>query len=368
MYSPDFKGMTFGNDSHIRAVFIAESPLQLLGAWEARVHLGLEPHETLLLAPNMVAPRAELQLRNVIKLASWPNVVTPPATMFMGRKVPVAHQVRERKWLLALADRYRAQLEFFIFGEYRSLRMRLFARELPPSVPRILVDDGLATLLVANDRYSITPSSFGSPRIVTRGTRARTALASLVFGTHHPAQITYFTFLDVQPGPMDTVTKHSFEGVRSVMATDRDIRVGDEVWVVGQPLVELGTERKEAYWASVGAFARRYRDRTVKYVPHRREDPTNYQPCLRQIEVEELRIDEPLETYVLKGQAPAVAVGFTSTALFSLRKLSPETSVGSLYDQDYAREHLRAEVPDYVRLLDAELFGRRQNGRQEKGP
>jgi hypothetical protein len=322
-------------------LFLVESPLQLVNAREAQRHFQILPSESLLLVLEGVSALNQQQTLSLIQEADWFSVKS------IGHAQSVASFIVSNRSVRAWLDRWRGQVDQVIIGDFRSRFMRHVANEL--GQPVVLLDDGTATLTVADKRRQNISPDGKYARGWRRFLNKRKLLGYL---DHDIPSITFFTTFNFEVPVRDCVVRHQYAGLRESMAGNQRLPMW---YFIGCPLVEMGIVSKTRYQAYLEYIAGQFTE-TVCYIPHRREDLQRVHALAASLQWQVDSFDKPLELALLeRGELPLGLIGLYSTALDNgyilfgkqLPVYSYEIPVEDILVSE--RKMITAQVYDYYR-------------------
>lgn len=273
----------------MRDLFLVESPLQLLCAYE---FLGRGESDFLLVVRLNGNSRNDEQMIVVADLLDLPYLPlkVSPESFFKDSLV-------ESPALLKIcSQRYRSIFIGSFFSRYFSLIRKCLRFD-----NLYMLDDGVATFLAqmrmneSNKTYDIA------------------------------------TFFDVHPLEGQRKISHSFERIRSRFQSY------DEAYsvFVGQPLVDRGMLTSEAYLYLVRAALDRS-DAPLRYFPHRSESSSVLETVSSIPGVTIVKTDLCIELHLLKNKVrPSTVFSSVSSALFSLSSIFPDAKFFACMSQEF---------------------------------
>jgi hypothetical protein len=287
--------------SRAKAVFFAESPLQLLSAVEARHAYAIDSDDALLVLGSTFDAEGERQLAALTERYGWrsrPSDATWESEVERGARTFV--------------------------GDYRKAWQRAASRRVA-GPPPVLLDDGNSTVLLAmrrrrpwwrlTDRASTWQKGRGERRVPVPG---------LVYDLKDPASrehgsVEFFTIYRVRPGRRDRLRNNFFDVLRAdAPASSRSRPV-----YIGSNLAEKGLMDPGAVDRRVADAAERWGPGLL-YVAHRRESDEKLARYRDEHSVEVVRASFPIELFLVdEGIVPAPLLGTFSTAFDSLRVVFP---------------------------------------------
>jgi hypothetical protein len=282
-------------------LFLVESPLQLVNAREAQRHFQILPSDSLLLVLKGVSALNHQQTLALIQEADWFSVKS------MGHAQSVASFIVSNRRVRAWLARWRGQVDQVIIGDIRPRFMRHVANGL--GQPVVLLDDGTATLTVADKRRQNISPNGKYARGWRRFLNKRTLLGHR---DHDIPSLTFFTTFNFEVPVQDRVVRHQYAGLRESMAGHQRLPVW---YFIGCPLVEMGIVSRTRYQAYLEHIAGQFSE-TVCYIPHRREDIQRVRGLATSLHWQVKSFDKPLELALLeRGDLPLGLIGLYSTAL-----------------------------------------------------
>jgi hypothetical protein len=106
----------------------------------------------------------------------------------------------------------------------------------------------------------------------------------------------------------------------------------NEIFFIGSPYLDDGLIEEDIYYKYIDKIRKDFENTNIKYFPHRRENEKNLSILKNNYNFLIQRIDIPIELYFLKiNISPEVIIGFSSNALFSLKKLSNDNTLVRSY-------------------------------------
>lgn len=282
-------------------LFIVESPLQLINAREAQRHFEVPPGQSLLLVLRGVSPLNQRQTMSLIDEADWHVVKAIGSAQSVSAFMVARMQVR--LWLKA----WREQIEEVIIGDFRPRFMRHVANGL--NQPVILLDDGTATLSVAEKRLQNASPDKKYRQGWRRYLNKRRLLG---YRDHDIPSLTFFTTFNFQVPHQDRVARHHYAHLRQSMSGHKRLPMR---YFIGCPLVEMGIVSESRYRDYLQRIAEQSQE-TVCYIPHRREDKQRVKALADLLRWQIKIFNKPLELALLEaGELPLGLIGLYSTAL-----------------------------------------------------
>lgn len=295
-------------------VFLVQSPLQVLAAFEARETFPGEPAQLIvMLSPNKT--RNNTQILEAVSRTGWlhPLIIRPQR----GRPL---HNLRIKAALFLSLKRLAHQHVANLFmGDFRSIWMNR-ARGLCEPETTWLIDDGMVTPYVQKHFFSQ-----GIYWPVTRKQKLNNLVRSLVNRWHgserlRDTPISVFSVYDmpVPAAPGQRVVRHHYEHLRSLGSGQR--RSEHDLYFFGSKLSEVGIITRDTeidLLAQTLAWSRA-QQLALHYIPHREDHPDKLDR-IRALDIPVKPLGMPAELYfVLSEQIPAGIATFCSSAMSSL--------------------------------------------------
>ncbi|QOP40829.1 polysialyltransferase family glycosyltransferase [Sulfurimonas marina] len=297
---------------------IVASPLQLLNAMEA-VNSFSTNENILLLMYNSSLNKTDFQQKiNLLNKEEWDKIIYYDLAKIRKKK-RFFEQVKLIKELKK--DKY----DYLFVGDLGTIQQALMANLTTKNI--YLIDDGTLTLStydVLKDKNFFHKFSFSKKLKLLRY-----LLANLKFRIKQ--DINFFTIYNLEPLPHISIKKHDFSHLKN--AKLKLCEQSNDIYILGQKLVEVGFIEKEKYLEYLEKIIKRllieYTGNII-YIPHRAEIITD---DYKELENERFSIkndisEGPIEIFLLKnGIYPSVIVSFFSSALFNLKKIFHESTV-----------------------------------------
>ncbi len=297
-------------------VFVASTPLQLISCSEARYHYGCSADTTLLIIARPDNRETEEQMAFLAEALGWQGIETIylKKSSFYLRLGTVARALSRRR------------IKRMFIGNKSSWIHEVFYRGLD-SEQLIFVDDGLATVTY----YHAVHDEGIASRISASKKRL---LKSMGIRLHRvvPDVIAFFTFFPLETSAMVQVCTHDFPVFRKTFKTSaRDDSRTSMVGFLGQPFG--GEDRLQQLRLQIQHVVERHPDNRIVYFMHRKESKEELEKVLAEFPVEIRQAGRPIEVEVaLSGEPYLAFYSFTSTALFTLKKIFPGIQVFQIDD------------------------------------
>ena len=308
------------------SVFLVETPLQLLNAIEARHYFCLEQaHLRILTSPPF--PRAAFT--PLLEDGDWASTEYAPIRVTR----PDLHSEESvRRSLFSNLAEYRSYLDqayrrsllnrwaralrrvdSLFLGGYMQPYMKHFANVLPHRC-LVALDDGTDTLRVNQRRLHPEPTTSGAGIGRVKVFAHRTLHD---WNIREPESVTFFSAFDLRTHPSDHLIKNEYSYVRTRALGTASSR---DVLFLGQPLVEDGYIRFDAYVRHLKSALAFLRATDVAYAPHPRESSENVAILARETGVSVAPSDLPIELHLaLRSGTPKRLASFFCSALDNSR-------------------------------------------------
>lgn len=288
-------------------VYLLGTPLQALNAIEAQKAYEAAPHESVVLAGSKAgsSQRAISQLESAVALGEWGRVHSVQAERVIYWHRQYAECVER------LAAEY-PKIDTVFIGSYRSAAMNHAVRRLHPTRV-VLLDDGIATLAVANERMRGTHVLPARGLVKALGLRAAGLKLAAI-----PA-LEFFSTYELNVREPDSYQACTYESFQAALA---DKPVNNSVLLLGTPASEDGIMSAQRYVDVLVALSQHFEGRTVDYFAHRRES----KETLRAVSaLPGFNVSEPTECFEMtlrnSPHLPAVVTGLFSSGLITASRL-----------------------------------------------
>ncbi|RBW48126.1 hypothetical protein [Marinobacter sp. F3R11] len=300
-----------------RDVFLASTPFQLLGCAEARSYYAVEQPLLVIVRPDNKTTEQQMAFL-VAKLAWSGEVVWLPKRLFYIRI-----------WLLLRRLKSEPLNRLFV-GNKGSWMHEIFFRVLVPS-KILFLDDGLgATVLY----YDAAKRGIVASKISNRKGRLL-AMMGIRLAPLRKIKMTFFTCFPLSSIESVDIVQHHFQVFRGLFGLNQhqtDSPKGRGVGYLGQNHGKQALlERLREHLLYLKG---RHPDAGLVYFMHRKQRPELLAPYFQGIPVRMQSNSMPIEiAMALSDDRLEAFYGFTSTALFSLKKLFPDLSVYRISDE-----------------------------------
>lgn len=281
-------------------LYLVQTPLQLLNAYEARQIFGGNDDTTNHLIVFAKENTYHNQLvSNTLRSLEWQPSLTVghPATAF-GKL---------RNWLILQRHvRRLGRVTKVYIGEY-SAAIVVAAANLCTDADFWLVDDGTSSLSFAGFRY--------------RGVRdlrypLKSDMPLLGFRSGLPAEVTFFSIYDLELCPPDKLERNRLSFLGSNVSYDD----AGPVLFIGSPLPDNEEMSFERFFELMKGVRRHLGERPIIYHPHRAEHMNLKAKIFNDLAIEIVFNELPFELALARRTVPVSAIaGFYTTPLDTLR-------------------------------------------------
>ena len=294
-------------------LFIVRSPLQLINAIEAKAHFNTKKNILVILYNIGVN---SLQLETMLDKGDWDKVIE-----FDERKM-----TKQRKFLyhVRLIREIKAFNYIYVFsGDYGTINRLIIANSNYKKL--YLIDDGVltihlhSTILNPNKQESISLS------------KKIKMLRYLLFGLqiNIKGSINFFTCYNLTPHSNEEIVKNEYHYLQNKYLND--LEKDKRLFLLGQNFLQTDILDNMTYINYLKRIINYYQTDII-YVPHRTEiisdelklmfnDSFKLQPSQGPIEM----------VFLMQKKYPKHIVSFNSSALFTLDKIFPNTTIDSIY-------------------------------------
>ncbi|WP_036134811.1 hypothetical protein [Marinobacter nitratireducens] len=312
-------------------VFVASTPLQLISCSEARHHYGCCAKDSLLIIARPDNEETESQMAFLSGVLGWQGTETIrlEKTTFYFRLGGVARALSRRA------------IKRMFIGNKASWIHEVFYRGFDTE-QLVFVDDGLATVT-----YYHAIHDEGLASRISRGKARLLRVLGILLHQSAPTVIAFFTFFPLQSTNKVRTVVHDFPVFRETFQSCKSTERQDAPMVgfLGQPFG--GDIRLNRLRHQVEHVVQRHPGKRIVYFMHRKESRGELEPLLSGLPVELRQAGRPIEVEVALSEARYQAFySFASTALFTLKKMFPETRVFQIDDGA-----LSAQLPYYDEVV-----------------
>lgn len=305
-----------------RALYLIESPMQLMSAIEAKHYF--TPANNVLFIRYNGEEKNNLQIKGLLKYASFDK--TYSVTIKEGCKAAYV------KLLYVYAILLLSQTDILFVGNFKENFMKCVYK-LFKKTKRIFLDDG------AQSSYLYTKDKDAN-------------------------MFSYFIF-EPSVNPLRLYVHNSFEFFRSQMKNDIKQVLNNIVYFIGAPLVEKNLINETQFHFYFSRIVKLYNDngKTIRYISHRSE---NAYKLRRYGSVEVCRLDEPIELFLLQSSVvPSSVASFYSAALYSIQMMFHDyiSDIVSYYlptSEMHVRQEVKSNIEEVYKTLEGVIKVHRQ--------
>lgn len=266
----------------MKSLFIIESPLQLLNAYEAIHYFETKKFKILIrLSGDKSNDRQIFNLLSFLKLkhSSWiVKIKAKNKTFFDYLKIIIIKMITKVI--------YKKYAKIFI-GNYESGFINTITKFIDQS-HIILLDDGAKSIVIQ--------SKF-----------------------HGNYNRDFFSFYDLTPYENQTIYKNDFLKTKEKTAS---LKTLNSILFLGSKLSEINITSEEYYIKLIDKISKYFNDDPIVYIPHREEKPEKLYKLIKLLpNLTVHSLDYPVELYGLYEAYPSKIVSFYSTALFTMSKI-----------------------------------------------
>ncbi len=143
-------------------------------------------------------------------------------------------------------------------------------------------------------------------------------------------KLSVFTFFDIKVGKNMNIVKNEllwFNGIKK----EKKIKViNNTVYIIGSSMPDENIISKEYYFELLSRIQKKFSSKNIYYIPHRWEKEQKILAIKKQFGFTIKPNKSIIEIdFLMQNQIPEIVAGTISTALFTIKKLYPETKVYS---------------------------------------
>ena len=335
-----------------RHLFLVQAPLQAFNAIEAADAFGLDPRECRAVWFHSPSERNDRQTLEILRRGEW------GAVDIVGYGDKSFSSWRQRfSQVRALAAEH-GPCEHLFVGDYAFDLMRYFANSVRARRKTIL-DDGNSTLLIDRARRER-----GRPYFLPRGFsgRAKHFVKSALCGMRSRVadDLDYFTIYQLDSAGEDSradVTTNRYEYFRRHLLSAHQ---SDETLFLGTLMSEKDLMTEAAYLDYLGRALEFIGDRSIIYLPHRKEDPAKLAVIESRFGVRIGDAPMPFEYRLCySGTLPKRIAGFLTSAFDTSRVLvGDRVPIRAFWiDPADCAPSIRAEIAEIYRYYESYADG-----------
>ncbi len=315
----------------IKNLFVARTPLQLINMIEAREHFKTKKNILIVIYHDMNKNQSELQLKDLIKHEDWDEVLEFERTQSTSKFLTYLKIIKEAK---------KNVYEYIFIGDLGAIQRQIVANCNKKYL--FLVDDGVLTIAYYKNNFQHEKK---------KGVDFK-KLRYMIFGlkTDFTDSINLFTIFNLLPKANVKVIQNNFNYLKQNVINK--LKQSDEIYFLGQKLVEVGMMDKDIYFAYIKKIIKYFKGSTIIYIPHRGE--TGYEE-LRSLESENFKIkkvNKPIEIYfATDGILPKHVASFNTSALFTIDKLFDKSKLSAFKIDENHLKMFNSEVNECYNFL-----------------
>ncbi len=333
-------------------LFLVQAPLQAFNAIEAVDAFGLNPQECRAVWFHSASERNDRQTLEILRRGEWGAV----DIVGYGDKSFSSWRQRFSEVRALAADH--GLCDHLFVGDYAFDLMRHFANAVPARRKTIL-DDGNSTLLIDRARRE-----GGRPYFLPRGFsgRAKHFVKSALCGMRSRVadDLDFFTIYQLDSTGDNSradVTTNRYEYFRRHLLSARQ---SDETLFLGTLMSEKDLMTEGAYLDYLGRALEFIGDRSIVYLPHRKEDPAKLAVIEKRFGVRVGDAPMPFEYRLCySGTLPKRVAGFLTSAFDTSRVLVGDRMPIRAFWIDPAdcASSIRAEIAEIYRYYESYAQG-----------
>ncbi|KAB0668520.1 hypothetical protein F6V30_15570 [Oryzomonas sagensis] len=310
-------------------VFLIESPLQLLNAMEAKKYFELVNNHLVVrlgvgFSQELFERLAGADDWDSLCFFALDNNTMDFESRFLGKTISNRirgfrydyQQYQNRKKLDNIATSFGRVKNIFLgnyLAEWKQY-MRHFANTLPHETLYI-IDDGTDVIKINDERKNYLlrkacPKEAGS---ILGGLRRMWRQSYIEWNDNDAGTINFFSAYDIEVGTGDRLIRNKYDYLREMVTRALP---SDEVFFLGQCLVEDGYIKKELYLEYLKKIKSYFAGEKMFYIPHPRESIEMIDKIKGCLGFEVKCFDGPIEYEItVKGNMPKILASFFCSAL-----------------------------------------------------
>jgi hypothetical protein len=306
----------------MKNLYIVESPLQVLNAFEAIQTFPANLHTVLVRYSNF--KENDKQINDTLEKLDIKSLATIKTVTIDGDKKKFSDFLFLFLFKVIYAFKTKSYSNVFL-GNFTSKFMQFI---IPLNEKIILMDDGAGSLNVQNE---FTNSSFYN----------------------------WFTLFDLTPIQNQKITLNTYSHLNKLIPIEIN-QNQDTVLFIGSKLSEAEITSEENYIHLVTQIAKRYENKKIIYVAHRGENKQKLDTLSELQNIQIKTLTYPIEMLSIYGDiAPCKIISFYSTALITLSKIYKVEAVAFKFD--YSSSIHKKAIDDvysycskYMQVIDVE--------------
>ena len=166
-------------------------------------------------------------------------------------------------------------------------------------------------------------------------------------------EVTFFTIYNIVPSIKDKVILNDYRFIKSNV---KSLDVTDNIYFVGSPISESSIVSEQSYLDHLARVKKHYSGRKVLYIVHRRESKKKLERIKKELEMEFVLFDYPLE-YQLAfiGPRPELMASFISSALDSCRLIFGDCMSFASFKLDLSQSPVRNEIEEIYKSYESDV-------------
>jgi hypothetical protein len=294
-------------------LYIVESPFQLICALEAKYAFPGNRH--ILFIRYSSEKSNNDQIERLLALSAWDEIIPVYQRKYSTFTfIDILKKLRE----FSLRDEIFSNIFLSFYGP--GYQRYFLANTRKNKV--YLFDDGYYTLEIQRDYLSRSnPYTFKDSflrKLMMRGLGLKFIDSDV---------INLFTCFDIEPIVNQSVVKHDFGYLKSIMVQNK-MRTDSRVYLLGGNWIEADYLSREYYLELINRIAQYFHPKEIVYLPHRREASENVSSIASLPGITVERFENPVEVeFILRGISPTHIASCFSTALFTLKSIHSDAQI-----------------------------------------
>ena len=275
-------------------IFIVSSPLQLMNAIEATNYFKTNNNILLLLYTDNT--KVVNQMKKIVHFVQWEKIISLLLPQKIIDKVTFTYDINNY-----FKNIDTSKIDKIFVGEYRSDHVNHIVNFFK-NKNIYLLDDGLAQVSyhkeISNESFKV---------------KIKRLIYSLLLYKLAKIKYTFFTIFDIKN---EKVIKNRYGFFKKYI---QDKEVGNSVYFIGQPLVELNIINEDDYKKELSKIINFYSNKKFIYILHRREDEKRTKKLSIELNFEYKVFDNLIELEMITSKiVPSDFATFYSTAIVTL--------------------------------------------------
>ena len=303
-------------------LYIISTPIQLLSAIEAQKHFETKNNILVILFFLVLDGKNINQMFDLLEFFPYDKLITYQN----NNGVKIFNLIKYIKEISS------TKYENVFFGHSTPLYRRMIANLRYKKL--WFLDDGVLTITVHNQIYNTEISNTNLSSLPSEKTGYKMKLRNLYYWLNNIKidcqlkDIRFFTMFSLHKYQNEKIINYDFSYIRELFHTQTE--PDNTIYILGQPLKRAIKMHTFDYIRYLDSIFKCYSNRQIVYIPHRTEIMSDwFQYILYSKEnVSIVYPDMPIELYFLKKHImPTTVISFITTALFTIKKIFPLSSI-----------------------------------------